>query len=73
VWWSRRLGVVALVCAAAVGFGRIYVGVHWPSDVIAGAGVGLIAGAVAAGSVPLLVAPQRWASHRLPAALLSPP
>ena len=73
VWWSRRLGVVALACAAAVGFGRIYVGVHWPSDVIAGACVGLLAGAVAAGSVPLLVAPQRWASHRLPAALLSPP
>ncbi len=73
VWWRQRLGAVALVCAAFVGFARVYVGVHWPVDIVVGAFVGLVAGAIAAWSVPPLVAPQRWLGRLLPPLLLSPP
>lgn len=37
-----ELGLLALVIAAGVGFGRIAVGVHYPSDVIAGAMLGIM-------------------------------
>lgn len=40
---SRQVGAVVLVLAALISLSRIYLGVHWPSDVLAGAllGVGL--------------------------------
>jgi len=38
------LRVAAFVLAAAVSFSRVYVGDHWPSDVIAGAALGLFLG-----------------------------
>lgn len=40
----KRWGNTALVCAALMGFSRLYVGVHFPTDVLAGALVG-VAGA----------------------------
>lgn len=42
-WGSRRawLGYVALFLASQVGLSRIYRGVHWPSDVVAGIFLGL--------------------------------
>jgi undecaprenyl-diphosphatase len=39
-WASRRLAVPAYVLAAAIAWSRVYVGVHWPFDVIAGALLG---------------------------------
>lgn len=36
----RRWGIPALVFAAAVGFSRMYLFVHWPTDVLAGAVLG---------------------------------
>lgn len=42
--WSaplRRAGWLALAVAAAVGWGRVYCGVHFPLDIIAGAALGL--------------------------------
>lgn len=50
--WMGRLGVVLAVC---MGLSRLYVGVHYPSDVIAGALVGTLC-AWAAGRLY-----QRWA------------
>lgn len=40
--WDRRVGAFALVLAAAVAVGRVAVGVHYPSDVIGGALVGIL-------------------------------
>ena len=39
--WAK---VLALAGAVLMGFSRLYVGVHYPSDVLAGALVGLLAG-----------------------------
>jgi undecaprenyl-diphosphatase len=37
---SRRWGTVALIAAAVLSVGRVAIGVHFPSDVIAGAALG---------------------------------
>ncbi len=42
-WGDRRLGILAFLAAALIGFSRILVGVHYLSDVLAGALVGLAA------------------------------
>ena len=41
---SRRTGIVAFAIAALIAVSRVYLGVHWPSDVIAGALVGIAMG-----------------------------
>lgn len=45
--YSRKAGIPALVMASAVGISRVYLCVHWPSDVIAGAVVGIVVAYVA--------------------------
>lgn len=42
----RRLGVVFAVGTIVVGFGCVYVGVHYASDVIVGAALGVVCGAL---------------------------
>ncbi|MER6471998.1 phosphatase PAP2 family protein [Streptomyces collinus] len=37
---SRRLGAVAALCAVAMAVSRVWIGVHYPHDVLAGAVVG---------------------------------
>lgn len=55
---ARRLSVAAAVVAAAVAFARVYVGVHWITDVAAGFALGVITGAaiwyLTAGADPLV-------------------
>ncbi len=45
-WWKtlprRWMGVLALVLALLMGLSRLYVGVHYPSDVLMGAVVGCL-------------------------------
>jgi undecaprenyl-diphosphatase len=38
----RRLGALLLVAATLIALGRVFAGVHYPSDVIAGAAVGFV-------------------------------
>ncbi len=46
VWYAdRRWGMVYLVLVTLVGLARIFVGVHWPLDIIAGAIVGIASAA----------------------------
>ncbi|MGN6664346.1 MAG: phosphatase PAP2 family protein [Solirubrobacterales bacterium] len=42
----RRWGVVALIAAAVLSIGRVAIGVHFPSDVLAGAALGAAAALV---------------------------
>ena len=44
---DRRLGLAAYPVAAAVAWSRVYGGVHWPGDVVAGALWGSLAAALA--------------------------
>lgn len=60
LWWTRWAGAIALVAAILIGIARVYVGVHWPADVLAGALIGLMAGALAA------VLLQRWPIRERP-------
>jgi undecaprenyl-diphosphatase len=41
-WASPRLAVPAFVLAAAIAWSRVYVGVHWPLDVLGGAALGVL-------------------------------
>ncbi len=41
--WQWLLAVILIILAALISLGRLVFGVHYPSDVIAGAGLGLLA------------------------------
>ncbi|MGI6168116.1 MAG: phosphatase PAP2 family protein [Christensenellales bacterium] len=45
---NRKVGIFAYVFSALVGFSRIYLYLHYPSDIIAGAGLGIVCGWLAA-------------------------
>lgn len=40
--YNKKLGLVYLVLAGLMGFARIFVGVHWPLDILAGAILGIL-------------------------------
>ena len=43
VWCvNRRIGTVLFIAAAIYGFSRVYVGVHYPADILGGAAIALI-------------------------------
>lgn len=42
--WVAFLAVVAVVAALWIGVARVYVGIHYPGDILGGAGCGVIAG-----------------------------
>ena len=54
--WGLVLGVVAVLVALS----RVYLGVHYPSQVLAGAGFGLLLGVLAAGAGRTAPALRRW-------------
>lgn len=49
---DRRRGLAALAIAALVAMSRVILGVHWPSDVVAGALLGALIGAAWASAHP---------------------
>ncbi|MFA5099000.1 MAG: phosphatase PAP2 family protein [Candidatus Paceibacterota bacterium] len=51
IWWS--LGIII-----AMGIARIFVGVHWPSDVLAGAVIGLLSAFIVKKILPKPAEPQ---------------
>ena len=53
-WAGPRLRVPAFVLAAGIAWSRVYVGVHWPLDVLGGAVLGAAVGAV------LVFLARRW-------------
>ena len=44
---DRRLGIPALILASVIAFSRLYLYVHFPTDVLAGVLLGILAGIVA--------------------------
>ena len=60
VAWAahRRVGVAAVAVAAAVAVSRVYVGVHWPSDVLAGAAWGALCGWAALAAARRILRPE---------------
>lgn len=42
--FNKKIGILAFVAAAAIGAARVYGGVHWPSDILGGAALGILVG-----------------------------
>ena len=40
--YNKKLGAVFLVVSALMGIARIFVGVHWPADILGGALIGIV-------------------------------
>ncbi len=62
LWRYPRHGVLIFVIALLIGYSRIYVGVHYPLDVLAGAALGFLCGKLA-----ILITrstDQSWCEHR---------
>jgi membrane-associated phospholipid phosphatase len=62
-WPRRAVWAGAVVYAAAVGWSRVWLGVHWPTDVIGG---WLFGAAWMAGSIAVLLVLRDWSARRHP-------
>jgi undecaprenyl-diphosphatase len=51
---DKKYGLILLAIALVGGFSRIYVGIHYPFDVLGGAGIGIVTGLLSCALVRLL-------------------
>ncbi len=56
---SKKWGVPALILAGLIAFSRVFLFVHWPTDVLAGAAMGVLFGILAAWAVPKIAEKRR--------------
>ena len=49
---ERKYGIIALVLASLMGFSRLYVGIHYPSDVLGGVILGVVTSIIAVKCFP---------------------
>lgn len=56
---SRRFNLFLIIWALSIGLGQIYVGVHYPSDVVVGFILGTSVGVLIATTARRVVAPER--------------
>lgn len=40
-FYNKKAGILFLIASALIGISRVFAGIHWPSDILAGAAVGL--------------------------------
>ena len=45
--YNKKFGIAAFITAVLIGFSRLYVAVHFPSDVFAGVLIGIVCGVIA--------------------------
>lgn len=69
----RRLGAIAVVVAVLMGLSRVYVGAHYPHDVLAGFVLGATAGPTGLLVRPALTGPVQRLRHGRLHTLLGPP
>ena len=46
IFWDKRFGIPAMVVAVIISFSRLYNTVHYPTDVIAGVGIGVVSACI---------------------------
>lgn len=39
--YNKKIGIAFLITSALIGLARIYAGLHWPSDILVGAAIGI--------------------------------
>lgn len=62
----RGLAPLALALAVLIGLARLFLGVHWPSDILGSLGVALVSALAVRGLEPALAAPADFVARRLP-------
>ena len=43
-FYNKKAGILFFVASFLIAVSRVFVGVHWPSDIVAGAGIGIFSG-----------------------------
>jgi undecaprenyl-diphosphatase len=69
----RLLGGLLFGAAVILGVARVYIGVHWPSDILAASVLGVLAGMTVSLAEPLLEPAQAYLSRYVPRALVARP